>query len=75
MSVIDPQPGEAEALLKGLTSAQYRAVRVGGLMMGRGYWPLRNALIDKGLMFTANLQPVLTPLGNAVRALIWKQKQ
>lgn len=71
MSAIDPQPGEAEALLKGLTPAQYRVMRAGGLTMKPGYWPLRAALIDKGLMTTANRELVLTPLGHALRALIW----
>lgn len=70
MSAIDPQPGEAETLLKGLTPAQYRAMRAGGLAMKPGYWPLRTALIGKGLMTTANRELVLTPLGHALRALI-----
>jgi hypothetical protein len=53
-----------------LTPAQRRTVLAGGLTYGPGYWPLRNALHDKGLLTTARNQPVLTPLGHKLRAHI-----
>ncbi len=70
MSAYNPQPGEAEALLRGLTPAQYRAVRAGALARGRGYWPLRDALWAKGLFTTANRADVLTPLGIEMQQLM-----
>lgn len=70
MSAYHPTNGEAEALLRGLTPAQYRAVRAGALVRGRGYWPLKHALWGKGLFTTANRADVLTPLGIEVQQLM-----
>ena len=63
MRGIDFTPDQVEQALRTLTDAQRRTVRTGRLGMQPGYWPLRNALIDKGLMTTANRLPVLTPFG------------
>lgn len=68
MSAFSPQSGEAKALVGTLTMAQRRAVRTGRLVRGRGYWPLRHALWEKGLFTTAALTDVLTPLGHEVQA-------
>jgi len=70
VSAYHPKPGEAKALLRGLTSAQRNAVRTGALTRGRGYWPLRDALWAKGLFTTANREDVLTPLGIELQLLI-----
>jgi len=72
---IDFTEADIEAALRTLTAAQRRTVRAGTLDMRPGYWPLRAALIDKGMMTTANRLPVLTPFGRAVQARIRGQEQ
>lgn len=64
---IDFTEADVAEALRTLTAAQRRTVRAGRLDMQPGYWPLRTALIGKGLMTTANRLPVLTPLGRAVQ--------
>lgn len=72
---IDFTEADIEAALRTMTDAQRRTVHAGVLDMRPGYWPLRSALIDKGLMTTANRLPVLTPFGRAVQARIRGQAQ
>lgn len=52
-----------------LTEPQRRAILAGSVREGRGYWPLYNTLVDKGLV-AGRGGGSLTPLGLAVRALI-----
>lgn len=60
------------AIAAKLTPAQRRAVLAGkignGFDQGRGYWPLRNALLDKGLFTIANHRLVPAALGRDLRA-------
>jgi len=67
----DPQIAEIAA---GLTVAQRRTMRDNYDLLftrdGRGMWPLRNALVDKGL---ADARYRLTPLGQQVVAYLKEQ--
>jgi len=67
------EPTYLEFEIKRLTPAQYRAVRSGSLMRGRGYWPLKQALVDKKLFTSANGRDVLTPLGQTLRERLLAQ--
>lgn len=67
---LDFSPEEVAEAVRTLTTAQRRTIAAGELRYGPGYWPLRSALVDKGLMITANREPVLTPFGRAVRAAL-----
>jgi hypothetical protein len=58
---------EAQEIAKKLTKAQRRAVMKGIVPCGRGYWPLRHAMLGKGLI---NLTDFLSPLGLAVRQIL-----
>ena len=62
---MDERAPELDALVAGLTPAQRRAVRNGGVAFGRGYWAVCQALIEKGLFTSANRIIVRTGLGNA----------
>lgn len=74
MSIYDPQPDEAEAVLRKLSPAQFRAARSGTLDPKRpGYLNLRTALWERGVFTTADRKDVLTPLGKEVQALIRKR--
>jgi hypothetical protein len=67
----DPQIAEIAAKL---TAAQRRTMRDTRDVLftrdGRGIWPLRNALVDKGL---ADARYPLTPLGQSVAAYLKEQ--
>lgn len=54
-----------------LTEAQKRVVKSGYLVMGRGYWPLRNALHPLGLFDDFGR---LTTAGLAVKTELQKGK-
>lgn len=62
------------AIAAKLTPAQRRAVLAGkignGFDQGRGYWPLRHALLDKGLFTVANHRLALSLLGRELQAYI-----
>ena len=64
---------DVELALRTMTAAQRRTVAAGRLDMQPGYWPLRAALIEKGLMTSANRLPVLTPFGCACQAQLRRQ--
>jgi hypothetical protein len=72
---LDFTPEDVAAAVKSLTAAQRRAVSAGALRYGRGYWPLRNGLIERSLMTTANRIPVLTPFGRAVQVELRRSGQ
>lgn len=66
-SIRTPTPREE---IGRLTQAQRRAVLSGTIRQGPGYWPLHNALIDKGLFASANRIPVLTAWGKRIQQLL-----
>lgn len=66
------QTQAVEQIARGLTKAQRRSVLAGRVSYGSGYWPLYNAMRDKGLI-TNMMGNTLTPLGLAVRNHIQEQ--
>lgn len=76
----DYTPERVARAVRVLTPAQRNAILHGtvggplGFVEGRGYWPLRNGLIARGLMTTANRIPVLTNFGRAVQAELQKEQ-
>lgn len=58
------------AIAAKLTPAQRRTVLAGELVYGPGYWPLRHALMDKGLVTVANQHAVLSQLGRQLRTYL-----
>lgn len=66
------QPTTVEKLAASLSEAQRRAILSGRQPDGRGKWPARNALIDKGLAHSYPWR--LTELGWSVRAHLTKSE-
>jgi len=70
--IVEFDAADVAAAVARLTPAQRRTLLAGELRTGPGYWPLRTALIDKGLMTTAQRVPVFTAFGRAVQAELQK---
>jgi hypothetical protein len=66
-------PDHLAAIADKLTPAQRRAVLAGGPRVGRGYWPLRAAMRQLGLLDPAFSSNTLSPLGRALRAHLQKE--
>lgn len=69
-----PVGSDLDVTIAKLTPAQRRAVLAGkvgnGFQRGPGYWPLRNALLDKKLFTLGGFKLVLTERGRQVQAVL-----
>lgn len=65
---------EIEAVVRGLTKAQERAVRTLTVPDGGGKWPARHALVDKGLLHPFP-RHAFTDLAHAVRQHLLRHPQ
>lgn len=66
-----PQEPDIEAVVRGMTQAQRKAVLSGRQPEGMGKWPVQNALVEKGL---AEYFPWrFTPFGQRVAAYLKEQ--
>lgn len=69
----------AEHTAARLTASQRHAVLAGrigsGVGRGRGYWPLKHALMDKQLFTVANGCDVLTAWGQMVQRVLIEQER